>query len=228
MAKFQQSPPKLALKLINFILPESLNDDIAGDLTEEFYTSDQPQLHAQLKFWQQTLSVCALYASRDKAFMTSMCLTIFTAALCYFLINAVMFLSFADHPIFYKDYWLNGNAHLFFIDPVFWSTLHDKSVYRFEFGALIDLQAYAWSITSLVIIFVINRYLAVSAKGLALLACVACAIPYLYGIYSFRYIGLDRQEAGPMIALMWISVIYMIIPMSFFIVRALYKERASA
>lgn len=219
---------KLAQWLIDKCLPGSIKDDVAGDLTEEFNQADKTESKQHIQLWRQTLSACWRYAPRNKPFVQSFGLALLTVLICCLLIRAVMFLSFGeDQTVYSKDYWLNGRVHLLFFESLFWSTIVGENAYPFDLNALIDGWSYTWSISCFFVLSLLTRKINMSITSYSVFTLLACAIPYLFGVYSFQYVGLGLKEAGSMIAFMWIPTIYILLPMSAVIVRKLYQQRVT-
>ncbi|MEO0369529.1 MAG: hypothetical protein AAF197_12235 [Pseudomonadota bacterium] len=226
MTEFNSQTPKLALWLIDKCLPESIKDDVAGDLTEEFNQANKAKFERYSHLWQQTLGACWRYAPRNKPFVQSFGLALFTVLISFVLIRAVMFLSFADDfTVYAKEYWTNGSVHLSFVEPLFWKTMVGDNAYPFELWALIDGWSYTWSISCLFAISLLSRKVSIGVTGYSIFTLIACVLPYLFGIYSFQYVGLGLKEAGPMIAFMWIPTLYILLPMSVVIMRKFYQQR---
>jgi len=51
MKPTNNKPPRMALVLLKKLLPDSVNDDISGDLIEEFNQSDESLLKNKYTFW---------------------------------------------------------------------------------------------------------------------------------------------------------------------------------
>jgi hypothetical protein len=223
MALFNHLSLKLALWLVDKCLPVSIKDDVAGDLSEEF--SDAAESKRHFKLWQQTLGVCWQYALRNKAFVQSFGVTLFTIVISSVLIHAVLVLSFVDDPVLYsRAYWENGKIHQLFFDKTFWSLVMQEGAYPFGVNALIDGWSYTWAITCLFAINLLSQKITITMKGYLWLTLVACTLPYAFGVYNFQYSELTRMEIGPIIAFMWISILYILVPMSVVIIRALYRQ----
>jgi hypothetical protein len=225
MKSLDHYSPKLAFWLLDKCLPESVKDDVVGDLSEEFIRASETTERRHLELWQQTISACWRYAPRNKTFIQSFLIALFTVAISYVLIQAVMVLSVLDEPVLYgQEYWFDGNIHLLFADPLFWSIVTTEDAYSFDLYALVDDRSYSWAISCFFAISILGRRINISVLGYSIFTVLACGLPYLYGVYHFYFVGLGIKEAGPMIALMWIPTLYVLLPMSIVIIRALYAN----
>ncbi|MFT4808346.1 MAG: hypothetical protein ACI9LX_001676 [Paraglaciecola sp.] len=66
MKPINNKPPRLALVRLNKCLPDSVNDDISGDLIEEFNQSSETLFKSKYTFWLHTLSTCWRYNMNNK------------------------------------------------------------------------------------------------------------------------------------------------------------------
>jgi hypothetical protein len=222
-----KQPPKLAIWMLNTLLPDSVKDDISGDLTEEFNYSKHTTLKTYCQFWQQTLTTCWRY-SMTKQLFTSLVLTFVSLITTYLLVKAVIFLSVADNPLFLKDYWLNGNVYLLFTEEFFWSNSFGENAYQFEWNMFMHMPSIIWALSVGALIYSINRSVRLNLSSYIVLALIACFAPYVYGMLTLRFTDMSPKETGPIIAFMWISIIYLILPLSVGVMRKLYANRSKA
>ncbi|MFT4809006.1 MAG: hypothetical protein ACI9LX_002344 [Paraglaciecola sp.] len=226
MKPINNKPPRLALVLLNKCLPDSVNDDISGDLIEEFNQSDNSNLVNQYLFWRNTLSTCWRYSMNKQLFlslgMSAVSLTIF-----YMLIKAVVFLSVADDPLFYKDYWMNGDIHLLFVEDFFWSYSFGSNAYELDWGMLVNDWSVIWSIISYTVLHILDRRHKFRLFGYVSLAFVVCFTPYFYGMLILRFNDVPLTEVGPLVAFMWISIIYLILPLSYGLITKMHHHTST-
>ena len=225
MKNTRLEPPKLAKMLLNIILPKHVKDDICGDLDEEFHQYikvEKGNTMASRWFWGQTLSTCTKYLlTREKLLSTLIVLiTIGTLATLYI---AITLLSHATDATFYysDDFWYNGNIHLLFFEAKFWDYTSDKVFQSLPITHLTDLNSGLWSGLALFTIFKLDKKFQFSTPFFSTLSFLLMLCPYIYGVIIFQVSILDNKEVGPLIALMWLPIMYMIIPIAYLILTKL-------
>jgi len=216
----------MALVLLNKLLPYSVNDDISGDFMEEFHQSNETLLKSKYTFWLHTLSTCWRY-SMNKQLALSLGMTAVSLTIFYMLIKAVVFLSVADDPLFYKDYWMNGNIHLLFSEGFFWSNSFGSSAYELDWPMLVNDWSVIWSTISFTILSILDKRYKFRLFGYFSLAFIACFTPYFYGMLTLRFNAVPMTEIGPLVAFMWISIIYLILPLSFGLIRKVHQQTST-
>lgn len=226
MNLINNKPPKIALVLLNKLLPDSVKDDISGDLVEEFNQSDSANLINHYLFWRNTLSTCWRYSMNKQLFL-SFAMTTISLIIFYMLIKAVVFLSVADDPLFYKDYWMNGDIHLLFAEDFFWSNSFGANAYELDWAMLIHDRAVIWSIISFTVLYIVDRQHKFRLFGYISLAFVVCFTPYFYGMFILRFNDVPLTEVGPLVAFMWISIIYLILPLSYGLITKMRQQTST-
>jgi hypothetical protein len=226
MKPINNKPPRLALVLLNKLLPDSVNDDISGDLIEEFNQSDSSNLVNQYLFWRNTISTCWGY-SMNKQLSLSLAMVAVSLTIFYLLIKAVVFLSVADDPLFYKDYWMNGDIHLLFAEGFFWSNSFGSNAYELDWGMLVHDSSVIWSTISFTVLYVLDRQHKFRLFGYASLAFIVCFTPYLCGMLILRFNDVPLTEIGPLVAFMWISIIYLILPLSYGLITKMHQQTST-
>jgi hypothetical protein len=206
------TPPKMAESLLNKWLPNRIKDDIVGDLTEEFYQSNAPIFIRNLKFWQQSFFACWNYPmNRNTAF--SLYLTLLSLVLVYVLIRSMVFLSSSDDPLFYKDYWSNGDIHMFFFEPAFWSNLYGVNSLELNWLMLLNPIAIYWTGLVLSGLYWSDKKFNLSKSNYLSAVLVALFAPYFYGYMKLKFNNIPLDETGPIIAYMWSSIMYLLLPL---------------
>jgi len=226
MKSFNNKPPKLALMLLNKLLPDSVNDDISGDLVEEFNQSKSSNWVNHCLFWRDTLSTCWRY-SMNKQLSLSLGMTAVSLFIFYMLIKAVVFLSVADDPFFFKDYWMNGDIHLLFVEDFFWSNSFGSNAYELDWGMLIHDWSVIWSTISFAVLYMLDKRYDFRLFGYISLAFVVCFTPYFYGMLVLRFNDIPLTEVGPLVAFMWISIIYLILPLSYGLITKIHHQTST-
>lgn len=226
MKPINNKPPRLALVLLNKLLPDSLNDDISGDLIEEFNQSDRSNLVNHYLFWMSTFSTCWRY-TMNKPLYLSLGLAIISLTIFYILIKAVVFLSVADDPLFFKDYWMDGDIHLLFAEGFFWSNSFGSNAFKLDWGMLVHDWSVTWSIISFTVLQLLEKRHKFRLIGYVCLAFIVCFTPYFYGMLTLRFNELPLTEIGPLVAFMWISIIYLILPLSVGLIQKIHHQNST-
>ena len=65
-------PPRLARRLLLFVLRDDLAEEVTGDLDEKFYKAveDQPSIRARINYWYQVLNYIRPFAMRKRTFQS--------------------------------------------------------------------------------------------------------------------------------------------------------------
>jgi len=88
-----------------------------------------------------------------------------------------------------------------------------------SFGLWIDGPALTYSIITLVLLKIIDQRNQFTAIKYAQIALCLMFLPYLWGSAKFMLYQISMVETGPLIATMWLSILYMILPIGFTLVK---------
>lgn len=217
-------PPRLAIKLLNVLVPSDLRDILVGDLNEEFWqrASIQPR-DAALWFWRQALMTSAHYVSNylvSENLLRKLVLLV-TALLLPTLLVGIFWLSNVDE---YSEYFwsnlLEGKMHVIAITPEFW---REGSFMILHHASLQDIEMYLhgpsaiWAMTAFAVLYIRNRYSTFSAHQAAGWGTTLMLLPYLSGLFFTQLSQLAPNQVGPVIATMTISIVYIILPLAWFV-----------
>jgi len=225
MNNSSSQPPKIANTLLHIILPSQVKSDICGDLHEEFHQyikMEKGNIMANRWFWNQTLSTCSRYLfTRER--LLSVLTVLITIAILATLYIAITLLSHATDATFYynNEFWHNGKIHLLFFEAKFWNYTSDPIFQRFPIAHLTDLNSGIWSGFALFALFKLEKKFQLSTMFFSALAILLMICPYIYGVILFQVSSLDNKEIGPLIALMWLPIMYMVIPIAYLILSKL-------
>jgi len=204
-------PPKLALVLLDKLLPTSVNDDISGDLIEEFHQSSETLFTRQYTFWLHTLSTCWRYNMNSKT-AASFGLASISAGIFYALVVAITFLSNAEPTqVFDHAYWTNGSIHLFFFEAEFWQFFGKLGQAETSLNLFLNMPAILWLILSCTLLFCLDKKYQLSLRSFAITALTLISLPYIWGVAYFNLFEVPLKECGPIIAFMWISILMLIL-----------------
>jgi hypothetical protein len=224
MKPINNKPPRLALVLLNKLLPDSVNDDISGDLIEEFNQSSKTLFKSKYTFWLHTLSTCLRYNMNNKA-AVSLVLAFISIGLFYGLIVAITFLSNADNTlVFDNSYWTNGAVHLFFFEAEFWQLFGNQELSETSWQLFINIPSVLWFLFSCTWLYCLDKKYLLNLQSFAILALTFLSLPYLLGVAYFNLFDVPLRESGPIIAFMWLSILYLILPLSFGLIRKVHQQ----
>ncbi|MCW8108329.1 hypothetical protein OPS25_07460 [Alteromonas ponticola] len=214
-------PPTLPMWLLNLLLPDSVKDDITGDLTEEYSRSTDTLLNKNKWFWSQTISTCWRF-TMTKQNLASLGLAIISILTLGIIMHAILFLSVADDPAsFHNAYWTDGNFHQFFFDAPLWQFISENNLSRLSFDMFIHLPSMAWLAIALCGFIVLKKQLHLSFTYQLILAASLLMLPYIGGVTYFRLTDVALNQAGPILALMLISAFYLILPFTHLLLKEL-------
>lgn len=219
-----QTPPGLALKLLSWLIPDHFKDDIAGDLIEEFNKSDRSSAANQLWFWQQTMGTCWRYTMTWQT-LVSLGLAVMSLTMFLVMTTAVTFLAYGEGQVYSNDYWVTGAVHLFFAEPVFWESLSNGLLLEATLGIFVNIPSLIWTGISLALLMLIERKQPLSLKKYITLVMALISIPYLWGMLYFMLNEVALKQAGPIIAFMWLPVLFLIVPLSYGVIRKINNQK---
>jgi len=220
----------VSLWFIQHILPNHLKDEICGDVEEEYtqhIVPEQGRLKANIWLFKQTFLTCSRYVftySKGLAFITAtICLGVFLT-----LAFAITWLSnMSDASVlsnlFWQN-WLEGHSHQVFFEPAFWEYLPEAYQHIFDLNLWFDLSACIYSVIALYFLAKINRTKTLSLMGYITLALLFMVLPYIWGTYQFMFNDIVMKASGPIISTMWFTILYMILPVGYQIVRKLNSQ----
>lgn len=220
-------PPFIALKLLQWLLPESVKDDIFGDLNEEFYHSNRSVTSNKIWFWQQTITTCTRY-NMNKKTAVSFALATLSISIFYVMLVAIAYLAYGeDGGVYNNGYWTSGAVHLFFIEPVFWQTLSGTILSNITLGLFINIPSIIWTGFSLILVKQLNTRYKLDMKTYGVIMLSLISLPYLWGIAYFKLNVVPLRESGPIIAFMWMSILYLILPLGYSLMTKIQSQTSA-
>ncbi|NMH61306.1 hypothetical protein [Alteromonas ponticola] len=219
-------PPRLALWLLDVTLPDTVKDDITGDLTEEYCGSTDTGLTKNKWFWHQTIATCWRF-TMTKQKLTSIGLATLSILLFGLIAYSILFLSVADDPVsFQKAYWTDGNFHQFFFDEPLWQFIGANNLSQLTIDMFIHLPSLVWTVAALGLFVLVKKQFALSFSKQLLAAVILILLPYVGGVAYFSLNEVALNQAGPILALMLISALYLLLPFTHLLVKELKAVQA--
>jgi hypothetical protein len=215
----------VSIWLIQHLLPSQIKDDISGDLEEEYTLSIVPkQGRVKANIWlsKQTFLTCSRYIFTYSKGLSLLVATI-SLATFFTLVFAISWLSnmndsTAFSHLFWQN-WLTGHSHQVFFEPAFWQFLPEAFSHIFDINLWVDLRACLYSVLSLYCLTKINKLKQLSTVKYIFLALMFMILPYLWGTYHFVFNDIVMKKSGPIVATMWFTILYMILPIGYQIVK---------
>lgn len=220
------SPPVLARLILAVVLPRHLVDDICGDLEEEFQLQIQEKpsvASAQYWYWHQVFGTSCHYLF-TKTRVISAVISLFSIFIFLALYGAVSLLSYGEQAFFVDDFWYNGNVHLLFLETKFWHDIPNAFTHNFSSDMLLDQTAIYWSLVAFGLLLKLSNDAYLSLFQFCCIAMILILAPYLYGVISFQVFHLPKNQAGPLIALMWLPILYLIFPVTYLVTNKLKRS----
>lgn len=205
--------PTIPQFLLKHLLPTGIAEEITGDLLEEFHQAKTPHWHNQLWFWYQSLSVCTRFSMN---YRNLICLlsAAFAVVGFFIVLSAITFLAYGDESAFNGDYWTNGAIHRFFMEPLLWQSMDGRYLSQVTTLQLyINIPSILWASACLTILWLINKKHSLTLKTYLPLAILALFTPYVFGVLQFTLHEVPLKQSGPIIAFMWIPVLYLLLPL---------------
>ena len=228
------SPPWLANRLIKLTVPSDHADGLLGDLYEEY---EERFVHspfdARRWFWQQSLSSAYGYvkaACRHPIILQTV-LFLFATTAFISLCLLVLWLSKMDHlNDFSAGFWhklLDGKIHLALLEPAFWRgvpeyvSLNDGHGLFNTLAMFINVPALFIAIVSIGVMYLVCRNHRQSVLSVILVGFGLMLAPYIIGFAMLSSHNYEATKVGPILAVMLLSFLYMLVPISWLINKRL-------
>lgn len=217
--------------LIQHCLPIKIRDDVCGDIEEEFtQLSRDSKAQYQTNFWllKQTILTCGYFIMTVKK-LWSLAIAVLSVGLFMLMAFAIIWLSnYSDISAFSEQFWYQfstGNSHLVFFEANFWQYSLQSISKGMEFQLWLDSTAFIYSLIALFLLFKLNNRNNLSVKQYAILSISLMMLPYLIGSIIFAVKHVPLIEVGPIIATMWLTICYMILPICFQLIQKINNSQ---
>lgn len=223
------SPPELALKILAVVLPAELQECLTGDLEEEFsMRAKHSPKHAKQWFWRQTMQTSLHYISQYLASESMLKRLTIAAAVVLFpsMLIMISWLSNMTHETS-ESVWNNllaGKIHTFLWSPEVLVLGVEKILADFDLPMFFNTPATLWAIFSLVVLYLRNKKQAFSAHQAAGWGLILMLLPYMFGLIYIAIIEPEARHVGPPVAFMALSVAYLILPLSWFVLSKIKRD----
>ena len=143
--------------------------------------------------------------------------------LAYFFLT---FISYADEPsILSSGFWAawgKGQAHMIVFESGFWAWI-SENLFLGSMGMLLNATALIWSCITLSLLFWQDKKRDFGVGVFFLLGCITVFFPYAVGMLKFTFAEIPLKESGPLIAMMWLSMFYAVLPVSFGLIKKINR-----
>ncbi len=227
----ETQPPRLANKIMSLLLPARFLDNVLGDLEEEYYELAERDVKSANKwYWQQSMATSMIYLQKRLGSVEVLGRLNFYLPLAIFVIvvGLISLLSSLDNPEFISStFWdelMQGQLHTaLFSDNFwhnFWSFIKTSSLPMF-----IHLESLLITAVNLLILIYLSKKQQASALKLALWGYTLSFVPYAWSIIHIANNDLVAKQIGPIIATGVLSLLYMLLPVSYLVHRKLKRQK---
>lgn len=208
------TPPKLANLLMKWLLPEEVRDEIIGDFYEEYSTNPSNSLSKSLNYWYQTLLTIGHY-KMTKFHVVKTAVYSLSVGIFLMLTVAVAFISNSgDEAVYSQAYWTNGQIHKFFLEPSYWQFFGEASN-RLTINLFLNVPSILWASVCICILLFISKKPWLTTPIIVTTSLAMLLAPYAIGVVIFQLNSIPLHESGKIIAFMWLSIWYLILPVSY-------------
>lgn len=222
-------PPLLANQLMSLLIPKRLLDNIVGDLEEEFYLLAKQDIKKANKwYWQQSIETSMVYLQKKISSIEVLGRLNFYLPFAMFLIvvGLTIVLSVLEDPTFisptFWDEMLQGKIHTALFSGNFW--LNFWNILRMaEWGMFIHLKSLLIATLNILVLIYLDKKQNASAVKLAIWGYTLAFVPYAWSIIHIANHSFEAKQIGPIIATGVLSLLYMLLPVSYIIHRRLKR-----
>jgi hypothetical protein len=125
--------------------------------------------------------------------------------------------------------WHTENPHNIFFHPVFWQYLTEFHQYYNEycgFSIWLKSDAILHSICVLYVITKISISFHLNVKIYTYFAITLMFVPYIWGTYLLFSSDLEPKQLGPIVASMWLTTVYIILPMGYQLIKKIISNNS--
>ena len=224
--------PSLANYLMSVILPQRLLENMLGDLEEEFFLLAKQDLKQANKwYWQQAMSTCMVYLQKKLGSVEVVGRLNFYLPIAMFLAVAglIVVLSILEDPEFisptFWDELLQGKIHTALFSANFWHNFWN--ILRMaEWEMFIHFKSLIIATLNIVILLYLDKKQQASVIKLALWGYSLAFIPYILSILHIASHSFAAKQIGPIIATGTLSLLYMLLPVSYIVHHKLKRQLA--
>ena len=213
--------------LIRLCIPSIFSDDICGDLEEEhniISKSTHGKTNADIWIINNTLKTCIHFVlSKNNVF--SLLISVAAISISFTMIVSVFWLSALEDASVLSDafwqQWLNGSTYQIFLEPILWQSAPQVFSQTIDLHLWFYPSAVIYALVAYYILYKINANFHLSITEYSLVSMLTLLLPYLIGSAMFFFMDVKMIEAGPIVAFMWLSTLYLVMPISYQLINKL-------
>ncbi|MCJ8319196.1 MAG: hypothetical protein MJK12_06160 [Colwellia sp.] len=217
--------------LILQCLPNNINDNVCGDIEEEYNqltAGNNSKLQSNLWLIKHTFITCGYFIMTTNK-LWALLISAFSMSLFMMMALAIIWLSnYSDISEFSEQFWQqfsSGGLHLVFFEANFWQYSLQSLSKGFELHLWFDATAFIYSAIALLIIVKLHHKNNQSIKQFLSISISLMLLPYLLGSIVLATKNIPMIETGPIIATMWLTIFYLIIPISFQLIQKINHKK---
>jgi len=216
--------------MIYLCIPDHFSSDVCGDLEEEYTTillSNNGRFKTNLWLIKHTLSICTHFIFSLKNLLLLL-VSVVSISILFTMVLSVFWLSdLADASVLNDAFWqrwLAGNSYQLFFEPSLWQSTPKLLSQSVDWTLWLYQPALIYALISLVILYKVNTYRSLSITQHSLASMIVLLLPYLVGSLLFSFINIQMTESGPVVGFMWLTTVYLIMPISFQLTKQIKRN----
>jgi len=220
----------LCKSLIIQCLPKNINDNVCGDIEEEYnqlIAENNSKLQTNLWLIKHTFITCGYFMMTTNK-LWAFLISAFSMSLFMLMALAIIWLSnYSDISAFSEQFWQqfsSGSLHIVFFEANFWQYSLQSLSNGLELHLWFDSIAFIYSAITLFIIVKLHHKYNQSIILFLSISIALMFLPYIVGSIILAIKEVPMVETGPIIATMWLTILYMIIPVSLLLIKRLTIE----
>lgn len=206
---------------LRLCIPKNIFDDICGDLEEEYSTlvrSSAKKHEANFWLFKHTLVIC-IHFIISKSNLLSLFVSVAAISISFTMIVSVFWLSdLADASVLTDTFWqqwLAGNTYKIFLEPILWQSIPLLLAHPVDWNLWFYQPSIIYALIALCILYKVTKSKSFSIIEQFLVSMIVVLLPYLFGSALFFFMNITMTEAGPIAAFMWLTTLYLVIPISY-------------
>lgn len=213
---------RLCIGLLKFFLPKHIFEVLTGDLLEQYEEMlNSSKLRACSWLLKQSLLSCMAFAFTIKNFLQAI-LVFLGFFLFSILALGIMYLSGMDDGAKLSEgfwyHWQAGKPHQLFFERDFWVSIFDGRL-ESSIGMWVDLKAIAYAILASFLLYRIDGLFQLQLRMYFFISMIFMCLPYVTGSFVLILLDPELRMTGPIVASMWFSVLYLVIPTSYMLAQ---------
>ena len=202
-------------------IPNYFSCDISGDLEEEYNTIMLPiygRRKANRWLIKHTLTICTHFIFSTKNLLSVLISVVAVSVFSTMFISIFWLSDLTDASVLndaFWQQWLAGNTYQIFFEPVLWQSISQVFTQSVDWSLWLYQPALIYALISLYFLYNICPLTKLSISKYLLVALTVIILPYFFGWSLFLFMDIKMNESGPIVAFMWLTTMYLIMPLSY-------------